>query len=108
MPGFQQTSYKPFWSLMSMADGSGQSCIKKQWRNFLLQGIDCFYSKEQAYTLGQGIVVKANAADLYATVCNKLIPNTCKIGFTVTQLSLQQLFFIVCLHSGIKTEQQHW
>lgn len=28
--------------------------IKKQWRIFLLQGIDCFYSKEWVHTLGQG------------------------------------------------------
>ena len=85
-----------------------KSCIKKQWRNFLLQGIDCFYSKEWAYTLGQGIVVKGNAADLFATVSKELILNICNIGFSVTQLSLQRLFFIVCLHSGIKTGQQHW
>jgi len=82
--------------------------MKKQWRNFLLHGIDCFYSKEWAYTVGQGIAVKANATDLYATVHNELILNICEIGLSVTQLGLQWLFFIVCLHSNIKTEQQHW
>lgn len=108
MPYFQQTSYKSFWSLTSLAGGSDKSCVKKQQINLLLQRIDCFYSKEWSYTLGLGIVVKANAADVYATHGLELILNICKIGFSMTELSLQWLFFILCLHSGIKTEQQHW
>lgn len=70
--------------------------------------MDHFYSKEWAYTLRQGIVVKADAGDLHATVSNELILRICKAGFSVTQLSLQWLFFIVCLHPGVKTEQQRW
>lgn len=62
MPRFQQASYKSFWSLTLLSGGSDKSCVKKRRVNLLLQGIDCFYSKEWSYTLEQGIVVKANAA----------------------------------------------
>lgn len=70
MPWFWQTTYNSFWSLTSLIGGSDKSCIKKQWRNLLVQEMDCFYSKEWAYILGHGIVIVANATDLYATVSN--------------------------------------